>query len=74
MKKVPAQGVGVRGLAVSMPEQNTGHVVKRYAVKVVRAIRVVLLASLIAWGLIAVATMAGWDVVRLAEDVVRLAE
>ena len=50
-----------------MPEQNTAHLVKRYAVKVARAIRVGLLAWLIAWGLIAVATIAGWDVVRLAE-------
>ncbi len=50
-----------------MPEQNTGHLVKRYAVKVVRAIRVVLLALLIAWGLIVVATMAGCNVFSLAE-------
>ena len=50
-----------------MPEQNTRHLVKRYAVRVVGAIRVGLLALLIAWGLIAVAIIAGWDVVRLAE-------
>jgi hypothetical protein len=42
-------------------------VLGHYAVKVVRAIRVVLLALLIAWGLIAVATMAGWDVLAVAE-------
>ncbi len=50
-----------------MPEQNTRHLVKRYAVKVVRVIRVVVVAAIIAWGLIYVATIAGWDVVRLAE-------
>ncbi len=63
----PTAGSGRTGLAVNMPEQNTGHLVKRYAVKVVRAIRVVLLAMLIAWGLIAVATIAGWDVLAVAE-------
>ncbi len=63
----PTAGSARTGLAVSMPEQNTAHLVKGYAVKVVRAIRVGLLALLIAWGLIAVATIAGCDVFMLAE-------
>ncbi len=50
-----------------MPDRTNGQLLTRYAVSILRAVRVVLVAAIIALVLIYVATIAGWDVFRLAE-------
>ena len=50
-----------------MPDRTNGQLVTRYAVSILRAVRVVLVAAIIALVLIYVVTVAGWEVVALAE-------
>ena len=50
-----------------MPDRTNGQLVTRYAVRTLRAVRVVLVAAIITWGLIAVAAIAGWDVLAAVE-------
>ncbi len=49
-----------------MPDQAAGRV-KRYAVNTLKVIRVVVLLAIIAFIGLAVASIAGWDFVSLAE-------
>ena len=50
-----------------MPDRTNGQLVTRYAVRTLRAVRVVLVAAIIVLVLIYVVTVAGWEVVALAE-------